>query len=96
MKKVLVLGIALVLSATANGGSARLKNGDPARWYKEDRTAGEHIMRYRKEAAAAFRENKAQCKRDKACLIEAHQIYIAEMNDVMQRLLREIDDYYPR
>lgn len=101
MKAILAIGAVLVFTAAYAGDenvsprmraqqAAEIAKGDPARWYKEDRTVAEHLTRFRKEAQAAHRENIGECKGNKQCIIEAHNIYAAELKDMLDRLMREI------
>jgi hypothetical protein len=57
-----------------------MEGKDPARWYKEDTTPQARYQTSKKEAAAAYRENTAQCKElpkadRSACLKEARDTY---------------------
>lgn len=76
-------GALCVVAAIGLPGSAALaapaEPGDPARWYKADRTMQERIATSRKEAYAAYKEAQLECakldKRDRAaCLAEAKAI----------------------
>jgi len=73
-----------VAPALARHQAAELAKGDPARWFQEDTTPEAKLRTGTKEAAAALRENLADCKklaaRDRRdCTVQAHQTYRQEM-----------------
>jgi hypothetical protein len=67
-----------------------LARGDPARWFQEDLTPEAKLRTGSKEAAAALRENQADCKklgaRDRRdCMQQAQQTYREEMQRARQK-----------
>jgi hypothetical protein len=76
--------------ALARHQAEELARGDPARWFQEDITPQEKLRTGSKEAAAALRENQADCKklatRDRHdCMLQAQQTYREEMQRARQR-----------
>ncbi|QNA88563.1 hypothetical protein G4G28_08785 [Massilia sp. Dwa41.01b] len=52
-----------VAPAAANKQAREIAQGDPARWYKEDATAGQRMRSRQKEIAAALDEARHACRR---------------------------------
>lgn len=78
--------------AAAHQQAAEIARGDPARWYKEDKTMAAHLRTLRKEIGAAQAEALAACRNKPAaqrsgCVREARAIYQHDMakarSDVM-------------
>jgi hypothetical protein len=76
--------------ALARHQAEELAKGDPARWFQEDTTPEAKLRTGSKEAAAALRENQADCRkltaRDRRdCMLQAQQTYREEMQRARQR-----------
>ncbi len=72
--------------------AAELAKGDPARWFQEDTTPEARMRTSIKEAAAALRENLADCKKlaageRRACSAQAHQTHREELARARQKAL---------
>jgi len=79
-----------VAPALARHQAEELAKGDPARWFQEDVTPAEKLRTGTKEAAAALRENQADCKKlsgtdRRDCLLQAQQTYREEMAHARQK-----------
>lgn len=66
------------------------QQGDPARWYQEDRTPRELLESSMKEAAAALKEAIAVCPKKssearKLCIREARSIYEQDVKQAQQK-----------
>lgn len=66
-----------------------LRHGDPARWYKADRTTAAQMRTLRKEIGAAYAEARIGCKRMASsersdCMKEAHDNYTADMGNLRE------------
>lgn len=66
-----------------------LKRGDPARWYKADRTTAAQLRTLRKEINAAYAEAKTGCKhmasgQRSECMQEARDIHAADMGNIRE------------
>ena len=81
-----------VAPVVAHQQAREIARGDPARWYKEDRTMAAHLRTLRKEIGAAQAEALAACRKMTAserggCVREARAIYQHDMakarSDVM-------------
>lgn len=76
--------------ALARHQAEELAKGDPARWFQEDLTPEAKLRTGSKEAAAALRENLADCKKLGAperrdCMQQARQTYREEMARARQK-----------
>lgn len=66
-----------------------LRHGDPARWYKADRSTAAQLRTLRKEISAAYAEAKTGCRQMTAsersdCMKEAHDNYTADMGNLRE------------
>ncbi|GAB2877071.1 hypothetical protein GCM10027277_52930 [Pseudoduganella ginsengisoli] len=66
-----------------------LRHGDPARWYKADRSTAAQLRTLRKEINAAYAEAKIGCKKMAAdersdCMKEARDNYAADMSNMRE------------
>jgi membrane-bound lytic murein transglycosylase B len=66
-----------------------LKRGDPARWYKTDRTTAAQLRTLRKEINAAYAEAKIACRKMTAdersdCMKEARDNYTADLGNLRE------------
>lgn len=83
-----------VPAATARQQAAEIARGDPARWFREDRSARERLRTLHKEIGAALQESQGNCKRQAtaeraACLKEARATYQQEMAGAKAQVLAE-------
>lgn len=79
-----------VAPALARHQAEELAKGDPARWFQEDVTPADKLRTGSKEAAAALRENQADCRKLTArdrhdCMMQAQQTYREEMARARER-----------
>ena len=70
--------------AAATRQAAEIARGDPARWYREDRTAAAHLRTLQKEIGAALAEQLAACRTLPAaerggCVKDARSTYRQDM-----------------
>ena len=77
-------GLPLTDPVAAKQQAREIAHGDPARWYREDKTYQARLATARKEIAAAYREAQNYCKLQAAsersgCLREARTTYQNEM-----------------
>lgn len=66
-----------------------LKRGDPARWYKADRTTAAQLRTLRKEISAAYAEAKTGCRKMSTderndCMKEARDNYTADLGNLRE------------
>ena len=66
-----------------------LKRGDPARWYKADRSTAAQLRTLRKEINAAYAEAKMGCKQVSSdergdCMKEARDNYTADLGNMRE------------
>ncbi|MRV72231.1 hypothetical protein GJ700_10950 [Duganella sp. FT92W] len=66
-----------------------LKRGDPARWYKADRSTAAQLRTLRKEINAAYAEAKIGCRKMSAdersdCMKEARDTYTADLGNMRE------------
>ncbi|MES2150205.1 MAG: hypothetical protein V4508_10460 [Pseudomonadota bacterium] len=78
--------------ATAQKQASEIKHGDPARWYKEDRTLQARLHTLQKEIAAAQQEAQLACRNGpaaerSACLAEAREQYRHDMNGAREQVM---------
>jgi hypothetical protein len=76
-----------VAPAVAKKQKQEIKKGDPARWYKADNSRQGQVRNKEKEIAAAFREEKAACRKvgsaeRSRCLKDARVTYEHDMSHV--------------
>jgi hypothetical protein len=77
-------GLPLTDPVAAKQQAREIAHGDPARWYRDDKTYQARLATARKEIAAAYREAKNYCKMQpsserSSCLSEARSTYNSEM-----------------
>ena len=66
-----------------------MAQGDPARWYQDDASAGAQMRTLRKEIAAAFAEANVACKKGpagerNACMKDARSTYRQDLANAAQ------------
>jgi hypothetical protein len=77
-------GLPLTDPVAAQQQAREIAHGDPARWYRDDKTYQARLATTRKEIAAAYREAQNYCKlqsRDErpSCLRAARNTFQTEM-----------------
>jgi hypothetical protein len=81
-------------AAVVQRQQAEIAKGDPARWYRADKTVAERLRTLRKEISAGLQETQGGCRKlatqeRKACLDEAMSIYKKEMAEAPAMAARE-------
>jgi hypothetical protein len=102
MNKLSALAAGLMMAAALGSACAQttppanaalqkqeIAKGDPARWYKEDKTSDARLQTLRKEIAAAFQEASIACKQGPSeerasCLKDARGTYQQDMANAKQ------------
>ncbi|MCA1856596.1 hypothetical protein LE190_11780 [Massilia oculi] len=84
-------GDAVVDPVAAQQQAREIAKGDPARWYREDKTRQERLRTLHKEIGAALQEARNACKKvpateRKACLQEARATYQRDMAQASAQL----------
>ena len=79
-------------AATAARQKQEIKQHDPARWHKEDKTYSARLHTLRKEIAAAYKEEQNACRlrgagERSSCMNEARSIYDHDMRDAREQVL---------
>lgn len=76
-----------VAPSVAKQQKQEIKKGDPARWYKPDKTRKAQVRNKQKEIAAAYRESQAACRAEpkgqrSQCMKDARVAYEQDKSDV--------------
>lgn len=86
IENILLSTLMIIGSGILTAADAATMQTDPARWANEDMTPQARYQTAKKEAEAAYRENKTQCKsvataERKSCLKETQTNFQQEMKE---------------